>query len=402
MKILLINSFDTRGGAAKAARRLHEALNELYCENLMLVQHKETNDPKIITETNKVKIFLNFVISKLESILVKALFKDVNNYSFGLFSSIGIVKKINSIKPDVVHLHWTLNSMLSIKDISRINAPVLWTMHDNWALSGGCHNLALYNNHSEISHKCNKFFNITFLRKKRAFSKKDNISFLSLSSWLFKLASESELLKNKHHYNLPNPINTQTFLPIDQNFARKNFNLPFNKKLIIYGALNSLNDPNKGFHLLRDCLKHIDNKDYELVIFGNLVNPSDLNIGLKTHFLGRLEDDKSINLILNAGDVLVVPSIQENFSNIILEGLAASIPVVGFNVGGNKDLIDHMKNGYLVKPFDIKKLSEGIEWILRHNKPLYLKENARNKVLNEFDQNIVAEQYLDLYNEIVS
>ena len=66
------------------------------------------------------------------------------------------------------------------------------------------------------------------------------------------------------------------------------------------------------------------------------------------------------------------------------------------------ELIDHMKNGFLVKPFDVKKLSEGIEWILKHDKPLYLKENARNKVLNEFDQNIVAEQYLDLYNEIVS
>ena len=66
MKVLLVNTFDSKGGAAKAARRLHEALNEFNCNNLMLVQHKETNDPKIITETNKFKIFFNLLLSKLE------------------------------------------------------------------------------------------------------------------------------------------------------------------------------------------------------------------------------------------------------------------------------------------------------------------------------------------------
>ena len=201
MKILVINTFDAKGGAAKAAKRLHEALNGLNCNNFMLVQQKECNDPKIITETNKAKIALNSLLSKLESLIVKLLFKNVNNYSIGLFSNIGIVERINAMKPDIVHLHWVHNSMISIKDISRIKAPIAWSMHDNWVISGGCHNLSYCENHSEINHTCNKFFNITFSRKKKAFSRKKNINFVSLSSWLHNLANHSELLRHRGNFH---------------------------------------------------------------------------------------------------------------------------------------------------------------------------------------------------------
>lgn len=402
MKILVINTFDAKGGAAKAAKRLHEALNGLNCNNFMLVQQKECDDPKIITETNKAKIALNSLLSKLESLIVKILFKDVNNYSIGLFSNIGIVEKINTMKPDLVHLHWVHASMISIKDISRIKAPIVWSMHDNWVISGGCHNLSYCENHSEINHTCNKFFNITFLRKKKAFSRKKDINFVSLSSWLHNLANHSELLRDKDNFHLPNPINTEVFSPLDQRLSRNRFNLPLDKKLILYGALNAKTDPNKGLHLLRESLNNYSNEDYELVIFGNNSHSFELNLEIKTHYLGQLENEKDINLILNAGDILAVPSIQENFSNTILEGLASSIPVVAFNVGGNKDLVDHMKNGYLVEPFDTKEFYKGIKWILSHKNPIFLKENARKKALSNFDQNIVGRKYINLYKKIIN
>ena len=401
MKILVINTFDAKGGAAKAAKRLHEALNGLNCNNFMLVQQKECNDPKIITETNKAKIALNSLLSKLESLIVKLLFKNVNNYSIGLFSNIGIVERINAMKPDIVHLHWVHNSMISIKDISRIKAPIVWSMHDNWVISGGCHNLSYCENHSEINHTCNKFFNITFSRKKKAFSRKKNINFVSLSSWLHNLANHSELLRHKGNFHLPNPINTEVFSPLDQRFSRNRFNLPLDKKLILYGALNAKTDPNKGLHLLRESLKNYSNEDYELVIFGNNSHSFKLNLDIKTHYFGQLKNEKDINLILNAGDILAVPSIQENFSNSILEGLASSIPVVAFNVGGNIDLVDHMKNGYLVEPFDTKEFYKGIKWVLGHKKPIFLKENARKKVLSNFDQNIVGRKYINLYKKLL-
>ena len=99
---------------------------------------------------------------------------------------------------------------------------------------------------------------------------------------------------------------------------------------------------------------------------------------------------------------MVVPSLQENLSNVIMESLACGTPVVGFDIGGNKDMIEHKRNGYLVKPFDTSDLANGIEWILNTENYDELSRNARDKVLSEFDSEIVAKKYINLYKEILN
>ena len=123
----------------------------------------------------------------------------------------------------------------------------------------------------------------------------------------------------------------------------------------------------------------------------------------KTHYVGQLEYNISLVTLYNAVDVMVVPSIQENLSNTIMESLACGTPVVVFHIGGNADMIEHKINGYLAKPYESKDLAEGIEWVL--NLPMQdydkLCENARRKVVEEFDSKIVAKKYIDLYKEIL-
>ncbi|MCF6204983.1 MAG: glycosyltransferase [Methylococcaceae bacterium] len=99
---------------------------------------------------------------------------------------------------------------------------------------------------------------------------------------------------------------------------------------------------------------------------------------------------------------MVVPSLQENLSNAIMESLACGTPVVGFDVGGNSDMIEHQINGYLAKAFDTTDLAKGIEWVL--NSPDYesLSTNARNKVMREFDSKIVIKKYISLYHSILN
>ncbi len=98
---------------------------------------------------------------------------------------------------------------------------------------------------------------------------------------------------------------------------------------------------------------------------------------------------------------MVVPSLQENLSNSIMEALSCGTPVIAFNVGGNSDMIEHKKNGYLAKPFEPKDLALGVEWVL--DAPNYedLRINAREKVLQEFRSDLVAERYIKIYNEIL-
>jgi glycosyltransferase involved in cell wall biosynthesis len=402
MKVLIVNAFDARGGAAKAAIRLHHALDEtniVDLDNQMLVQFQLGLDHKILTEHHPFNIFLNKALSKLDALIGKVLLKNVNNYSAAWFSSIKIIHTINKLKPDIVHLHWTCNGMISIEDIPKIDAPVVWTMHDNWIFSGGCHNMTLCSNHQIDTHKCNRFFNFTYNRKSKAFAKKTDLYFLSLSKWLHKLALNSPLIGNRINYQLPNPINTKVFIPEDMESSRRLFNLPLNKKIILYGALHASSDRNKGFHLLCEALEKLDNTDIYVVTFGEKKPLSFSHF--QFHHIGEIHDEGILNSLLNTGDLIVVPSMQENFSNLILESLAASIPVVGFDVGGNKDLILHLKNGYLANPFDAQDLKNGIEWVLSHNQPDVLKECARNVAVENFDSEIIAIRYIQMYESII-
>lgn len=144
-------------------------------------------------------------------------------------------------------------------------------------------------------------------------------------------------------------------------------------------------------------------KNCELLIFGASKPQCGNNFnGLNAKYIGVLNDDISLNILYNASDVVVLPSVQENFSNIILESLSCGTPVVAFDIGGNRDMIDHKKNGYLVKPFDPVDLARGIEWVLNNENYKELCKNAREKVLKEFDSNVVVDRYIKLYKYILN
>jgi len=222
------------------------------------------------------------------------------------------------------------------------------------------------------------------------------------SQWLYYCSKKSSLLKEKMHKVIPNPIDVDLFKPVDKSISRKIWNLPQDKKLIAFGAVSATSDINKGFKELSEALYKIaDKKNIELVVFGSSEPKNPPNFGFKTHYLGHLYDDVSLIALYNVADVMVVPSLQENLSNTIMESLACGTPVVAFNVGGNSDMIEHLKNGYLAKPFDTDDLKNGIEWVL--NTPNYdeLCKNAREKVLREFDSKIVAKRHIELYEEVL-
>lgn len=411
MKILIVNTSDMGGGAARAAYRLHRALLDIGVDSKMLVQVKSSDDYTVIGPTKKVRKAINRFRPILDSFPVRRY----KNRSKTLFSPSwvgfsGIVNKINEINPDIVHLHWISGGMMSIEDITKIKAPIVWTLHDMWAFTGGCH----YNEGCERyktecgnckvlgSVRRNDLSNRVYKRKQKAYKSNEDMTIVGLSSWINEYAKKSTLLKDKKHINLPNPIDTTVFKPFDKRKARELWNLPQEKKLVLFGAINAINDPRKGFKELTDALQRLNKKlDIEFVVFGSS-NPFNApNFGFKTHYLGHLYDDVSLVTLYNAVDVMVVPSLQENLSNAVMESLACATPVVAFDVGGNSDMIVHKENGYLAKSFETTDLKNGIEWVLNTLNYDELRINAREKVVREFDNKVVAKKYLRLYEEIL-
>jgi glycosyltransferase involved in cell wall biosynthesis len=230
----------------------------------------------------------------------------------------------------------------------------------------------------------------------------ENLTIVGLSRWITECAKQSKLLGDKRIVNIPNPRDTDRFKPIDERLARDILNLPKDKKLILFGAVNAINDPRKGFKELSHALKKLKSKEVELIVFGSSEPQNPPDFCFAAHYLGHQHDDISLQILYNASEVVVVPSLQENLSNTIMESLSCGTPVVAFDVGGNSDMIEHQRNGYLAKPYDAIDLAYGIDWVLNNQSYAELSKNARDKVLKEFDSSIVVKKYISLYQEILS
>ena len=404
MKILIVNSYDIYGGAARAAYRLHKGLQNFGIDSKMLVQKKFSDDDTVFTCENDRSQEISYT-DKLA--LQNYPNKTKTLFSTAVVSNQAIVEYINNSDTDVVHLHWITNGFLSIDDIGKIKKPILWSLHDMWAFTGGCHYDEECWGYKKECGSCkvlqsflqddlsHKLWSI----KKRVFSTCENLTIVGLSSWLAKAAQKSSLLANKPIFTLPNPINSDFFVAQKKVDCRNYFNLPQNKKLVLFGAMGATSDPRKGYEELTQALQNHKNENVEFVVFGNTQEEKSYD-SHTTHFLGKIDDDVVLKKLYNAVDVMIVPSLQENLSNAIMESLSCGTPVVAFDIGGNSDMIEHKKNGYLAKPFDINDLAFGIDWVLSNKDYKQLCINARNKVVNTFSYDLVIPKYIDLYTNI--
>jgi len=411
MKVLIVNTTDIAGGAARAAYRLHRSLLVEGINSQVLVQSKISDDFSVISSETRLQKGFGKLRPILDSIPVSR-YKNRTKTPFSpAWVPFGfIVDRINALNPDIVHLHWVAGGMLRIEDIAKITAPIVWTLHDMWPFTGGCHYNELCDAYKVKCGSCkvlsssidNDLSHKVFLRKQKTYSQKKNITVVGLSRWLAAEARSSELFKNNSIVNIPNPIDINVFAPFDKLYARELLNLPKDKKLILFGAMGATSDPRKGYIMLSQALRLIATSGAELVVFGATQPAEGMPFSQKVNYLGQLNDDVSLRALYSAADVMLVPSLQENLSNAIMESLACGTPVVGFDVGGNSDLIEHQVNGYLAKPFSIEDLASGMDWVLQADNYKEITAAARKKVLNNFDSKLVAAKYIDLYKSILS
>lgn len=407
MRILIVNFGDSLGGASVAASRLQNCLTENDIDSKFLVLNKKANIFGTYT-INRIFSKFIFFLAKLENKLIKQFYpnKSTNRFSLSLLNNRKITSAINTYNPDLVHLHWVQSGMLSVKDISKIKKPIVWSLHDVWAFTGGCHYNESCMNFQNSCGSCkilgsNKFSDLSqfvFKSKIKAYEKHGNITFVGLSKWMTNLAISSPLT-NKKVINLPNPIDTNIYKPSikENNPLLTEINPKINN--ILVGAI-SLKIKRKGFKEFIDAVEYIAN-DFDLITFG-VSNANSIKIKQRRVNVGFISKTRDMVSLYSIVSVTVVPSLEENLSNVIMESLACGTPVVAFDIGGNSDLITHKVNGYLATPFDVRDLAQGIDWVLNNKDKLNLSENCIDKVKQEFDYSVVAEKFIDLYKNILN
>lgn len=410
VKVLHLSSFDLVGGAARAAHRIHQGLLRIGTPSQMLVQYKVGGDRTTQTVEGR-------IATRFRSFINSTALNTYPQRQQQLFSPQwvpdAIAPKIAQINPDIINLHWVCNSFLQIETLAKFNKPLVWTLQDMWAFTGGCHYSEGCDRYRTAcghcpqlqSNKDNDLSRWVWQRKANAW-KDLNLTIVAPSVWMAKCARSAALFQGLRIEVIPFALDTQQFKPIDSKVARDLLNLPQDKQLVLFGAINATSDTRKGFHLLQAALKQLSQDGWsdrlELVVFGSTAPDKPVDLGFKVHYLGRLQDDVSLCVAYAAADVMVAPSIEEAFGQTASESLACGTPVVVFRDTGLEDIVDHQRQGYTAHHSDTEDLARGIAWVLedqeRHDS---LRCAARKKTLQEYDIELQAERYLNLFNQIL-
>ena len=412
------------GGAAIACLRLLSVLeDEKGVEAKLLVQQKKRNNTDVVAVAEswlaQKMAFGRFVLERFYFRLheknkeVRFAFSPAN-------TGIDISEHPLVQEADIIHLHWVNFGFLSIESLQKlfsVGKPIVWTLHDMWAFTGGCHHSGNCEHYQLQCGNCEPYVRTpsandlsakVWREKAQAFSKinASTTQIIGCSQWLANRARKSSLFKNLAIDAIPNPLDINIFKPTNKTEARAKLNLPTDKKLILFAAAK-VTVIWKGFSYFQEALKilhaQISNPEsIELVILGESDEELNKTLPFKTHALGRIADVEKIALIYSAADVFTIPSIQENLPNTIMEAMACGTSAVGFKVGGIPEMSEHQQTGFLASYKSAESLAEGIQWVLFEADAETLANNARKKVLDNYSQEVVKDRYLRVYEALLN
>ena len=423
MRVLIVNTSERTGGAAVAAHRLMDALNNHGIKATMLVGDRTGGTPQTSSLTvvslkgrwrqqwhflwERLVIFLHLHLRK------KHLFElDIAN------AGTDITRLRVFQEADVIHLHWINQGLLSldgIRKILRSGKPVVWTMHDIWPATSICHLTLGCDKFKTACHHCKYLpgggsagdLSARVWHRKKNTLKGQSVTFVACSRWLEGEARQSALLTEQKITNIPNPIDTYIYKVGDKKEARQQLGLPQDKQILLFVSQRVTNR-NKGMdYLIEACQLLVKNyPDMQgqtgIAILGGHAEEVSGLLPFETYPLGYVSDERHIAEIYNAADVFVLPSLSENLPNTIMEAMACGVPCVGFKVGGIPEEIDHQKNGYVAAYRDAQDLARGLRWILAEADYEALSRAAVTKVKRCYSQQSVALRYTEVYNEAIA
>lgn len=406
MKILHISAANSSAGAGIACVKLHEELLNKNIHSNILFLSKSPSDIEntIFYESNRLKKIKRILLTFLDRSFLKYYPKRKTEiFSPGLFG-IDISTMIEVQNADVIHLHWVNHAFIDIKDLPKLNKPIVWTLHDCWVFTGGCHHFFSCENFKSDcgncqvlrSNKHNDLSHYVFNRKSKYYPKL-NIQYVAISSWMKEQAKLGSLLRNESIEVIPSGIDCSIYNFRNNIGLREKLNLKIEDTIVLMGAQH-LNSPFKGVQLSIDALNQYDKKKLKIMTFGGgeviLSNP--LHEVINYGFVSNPQEMADLYAI---ADVFLCTSVAEGFGMTVAEAQCCGTPAIAFEETGPSDIIRHKSTGYLAKFKNIDDVVNGLSYCLNSE---FDKERIAADSENKFSIKNCAIKYNSIYKQILS
>ncbi len=420
LKVVHVSVFDT-GGGARAAHRLHTGLRRLGHESSIFADQVVDwcQDDTSVKALNPSQDFRSRISRRTRSQQLKL---DLLRYTDPLKAGYeGFTndrgrygEEVLEQLPhcDVVNLHWIGGFIDYQAFFSKVplHTPVVWTLHDMNAFTGGCH----------FDYDCGKFTRgcgacpqlgsknendptrRAWIRKRKALGSVEarRLHVVGVSDWISGKARRSSLLGRFPVSTINLGLDLETFAPREPVFARSALGVPENAAVVLFMAEYS-GGRRKGFHQLKQALSGMEGMPNLFLLSVGHGKPS-VDANIPHRHLGYIGDDRLLSLVYSAADIFVMPSLQDNLPQTALQAVACGTPVVGFAVGGIPEMVRPGVTGELVQPLDVAGLRNTIADLLRDvDRREEISANCRHVALEEFSQDIQSQRYARLYKSLL-
>ena len=421
MRVVHFSEFDINGGAARAAWRVHDSLRSADVDSSMVVSVRGGFDPRVEQFVPRAGLG-----GRLTRVLRRDLFElelkiaSQNRPSgFDGFRDDRTVygSEVAAAAPhaDIYHLHQITDFVDYRACLPRLaqRAPIVWTLHEMTPFTGGCHYAY------DCSHftggcgtcpqlgrsKMRDFSHAVWRRKQSAFAAipSERLHVVGPSKWMAAEAARSSLLGRFAVSVIPYGLDTDLYRRIPE--ARRlldAFGVSPSMRVVLFVA-DWTSVRRKGVDLLDSALGLLgDAPNTALVSLGRGDSPR-LKSKLTHIHLGSLTDDRMLAAVYSMADVFVIPSVQDNLPNTVLEAMACGCAVSGFRVGGIPDMVRDGVNGLLASPGDVNGLASAIRALLADdNRRIGMGKASREIAEREYSRKLQGERYADLYRTLAS
>lgn len=403
LRVALIAESDGPGGAGRSARELHSGFQQRGMRSRMFVSHRSTTEANV----HRIPRTLARVRAKLEFEAVEAAAHERTGWFSANLLPDAKWARVRAYRPDVVSLHWVNAGHVGIESLPLLPRPLVWTLHDMWPLTGGCHYDDDCGRFEEACGACpvlgssseRDLSRFIYRRKRAAWRGLDPV-FIVASDWMQRAVDKSSLFGGAPVVKIPRPIDTDGFAPQDREHVRASLHLSANAFVVACGAHGLFTDVNKGWDVLSEALSGLAVAAGEVVLllFGATCDAS-LPLGdVAVRSAGIVDRQSDLAAIYNAADLLVVPSRQEAFGRVGAEALACGTPVIGFRSPGAGELVRDGVTGFAVSQYDPGSLRQALEYAVQNPEQLrWMRKNCRRQAVDEFAQAAVASQYEETF-----
>jgi len=412
LSVAHINFSDAQGGAAAVMHNLVQA-------------HRRAGINCTVFSARPVRAgsrLLGFGIKNKAHLLLKILQKasvirnSIMNDSAGVCSSL-YYKQLTSPVPDIYHVHNIHGGWFSLGLLPLLakKAPIVWTLHDEWAITGhcvatlGCERWRL--GCGDCPHldtmvsvwRDNTAAN--WLKRKQIYAQLSDAgsTMVPVSKWLAQRVSESPIWKGPI-VAIPNGIDTNIFYPSSKSEARKALGLDSSSKIVLCGAVGGTNNPFKNTGLIFDVLNHLQPKQkITIILLGNENRTYKNNQFISYVTPGHITDRELMRKYYVAADLVFYPSKADSFGLIVAEAMACRTPVMALAIGGICEIVEPDYNGCLfADDASAKDIAQTMKLLLENpNKLNDLGEKAHRTIKEKYSLDIMAQQYLDLYSSVI-